>query len=171
MPHILRIRGWQIELFIFALIPIVGIIDLVVIYFWPYPWVSILFSLVGLSFMLSYPLLIWYHLDRLLAGQPRFERTSKRTVIILVIGCMSLLLLPIADYEPLRLPVIVIYLSSHVYLTSLPGKQLKSIELKRNAGIWEYVPEAFQFFIWPLAVLWLQPRINETLESRIIIEE
>lgn len=44
-----------------------------------------------------------------------------------------------------------------LFLASLPAKALRSIELKRNAGIWQ----TFQFILWPLGIFWLQPRIND----------
>jgi hypothetical protein len=54
---------------------------------------------------------------------------------------------------------------------SFPARPLKSIELKRNAGIWEYTPEAFQFLFWPLGLWWTQPTINRIVTKELIIEE
>ena len=44
------------------------------------------------------------------------------------------------------------------------SKALKSIELRREAGIWEYVADTFQIFAWPLCIWWVQPRINYVFE-------
>ena len=115
----------------------------------------------------------WYRLEQLLAGERLFERTSKgkvsAAVIILVASPVMAGLFP---GEPLNYLSVAIFLSAFFFIHSLPAKQLKSIELKRNAGIWEYVPATFNFFMWPsMEVFFLQPRINRLLQNRIAIED
>jgi hypothetical protein len=46
---------------------------------------------------------------------------------------------------------------------------LKSIELRRNAGVWEYAADTFNFMLWPIGVFWIQSRINEIPEREIVI--
>lgn len=141
-------------------------------YFWPALWwieglgVTILY--------LGYPVLTSKRLSDLLSGEPLFERTDSRKLIAAAIATITLIactpLITIHSPEALHTGISLILLVTVSFICGVPGKQLKSIELKRNAGIWEYVPEAFLFLIWPLGVLWLQPKINRTLEKKIIIK-
>lgn len=143
------------------------------IYFWPALW-----WIDGQSAMLLYlvyPVLTSKRLSDLLSGEPLFERTDSGKLIAAAIATITLIscmpLIAIHSPEALHTGISLILLVMLSFICAVPGKQLKSIELKRNAGIWEYVPETFQFLIWPLGVLWLQPRINRTLERKIIIKE
>ena len=58
-----------------------------------------------------------------------------------------------------------------VELIDNAGRVVKSIELKRNAGIWEYTPETFQFLCWPLGIWWTQPRLNKIATRDVVINE
>ena len=123
--------------------------------------------------LISYPLLTWKRLSDLLAGQVLFERTHPWKVIAAAVAVVGLsTLAPLVDGRfPQDIVVSFTLLFLLSFICGVPAKQLKSIELKRNAGFWEFVPEAFQFLLWPLGVLWIQPRINRILERKITIRE
>ncbi|MGC3945720.1 MAG: hypothetical protein QM762_14565 [Chryseolinea sp.] len=61
------------------------------------------------------------------------------------------------------LACVAIYFAYKFY--RVPGQTLRSLELKREAGFWEYVVDAFQIFAWPLCIWWIQPRINKAFKK------
>jgi hypothetical protein len=172
MPTILTIRHWQIILLIFALMLPFGITVQLLSHFLPYRWASSFFDLLSLGLLVSYPFLVWNKLNTLLRGETLYERTERKSMIILIalVGAAQIVRMAF-PYQPPRYVAAGVFVISFTLLCAAPAKQLKSIELKRNAGVWEYVPEAFLFFMWPLGVLWLQPRVNEVQGRRIVIRE
>ena len=48
-----------------------------------------------------------------------------------------------------------------------PSRTIKSIELKREAGLWEYIADSFQILFWPLCIWWIQPRINRINDKQL----
>ncbi|MEX2232316.1 MAG: hypothetical protein WD824_09155 [Cyclobacteriaceae bacterium] len=120
----------------------------------------------------AYPLLVWNRLDKLLSVEPLFERTRRKGVILTAIVFLSTqMIVPFITYEPGANAMSAIFLFSLIFLCSVAAKQLKSIEIKRNAGIWEYAPDTFNFMMWPLGVFWIQPRLNEIPEKQVVIKE
>lgn len=141
-------------------------------HYWPFRWVSVTLDLAAQALYITYPVLTWHRLNQVLADEPLFERTKRKHVILAtVVSLMTPIIVPVSIYEPVAIATGVIYLLCWIFLCSLPAKQLKSIELKRNAGVWEYAPDTFNFLLWPLGIFWIQPRLNRLLEKRIIIEE
>lgn len=171
MPNILTIRHWQIILLIFALVIPFGIADQLLNYFLPYSWARGFLDLLLMGSLVSYPFLVWNNLNTLLRGETLYEKTERRSIIILIafIGAAQIVSIVFPNQPDYVAPGM--FVISFALLCAAPAKQLKSIELKRNAGVWEYVPEAFLFFIWPFGVLWLQPRLNEVQGRRIVIRE
>lgn len=125
---------------------------------------------------LSYPFLVGQDLNTRLNRQSKFKPTSTSSLIIplstlIVIYFIGLFYLD--QNSPIW--IIVLLMAINLFLMmkifSFPARPLKSMELKRNAGLWEYTPEAFQFLCWPLGVWWTQPTINRLVTKEIIIEE
>jgi hypothetical protein len=130
--------------------------------------------LIGVPVYLSYPVLVGLRLNKMLAGVAKFRITTPKVWIVRILVmtiCYLLALFLIKDqfiYPILAMISIVCFVS----VLSLPARPLKSIELRRNAGIWEYIPEAFQFVLWPLGIWWMQPRVNKIEKrTKIIIED
>lgn len=121
----------------------------------------------------SYPVMVGLKLNRLLSNQEKFKVTSNQfittCIILMTASYISGLTLDIGRPWDFLVPILV--LPCFLIILSWPARPLKSIELSRNAGIWEYIPEAFQFIVWPLGVWWIQPRLNELDKERIRIEE
>ena len=170
---ILGIRHWQLIPLLFAMVIPLEIALTYLIYFWPALWW--IDGQAAMLLYIAYPVLTSKRLSDLLSGEPLFERTDSRKLIAAAIATITLMTcMPlIANHSPeaLHAGISAILLVMLSFICAVPGKQLKSIEMKRNAGIWEYVPDAFLFLLWPLGVLWLQPRINRILERKIIIKE
>jgi hypothetical protein len=49
-----------------------------------------------------------------------------------------------------------------------PSRTIKSIELKREAGLWEYIADSFTILCWPLGIFWIQPRINKINSKNLV---
>lgn len=168
---ILKTKHWEWVLLLYGIIIPLGYAQLLLIYVLPAFWVAMPFHIVSGAMYLAYPLLTWNRLDKVLSPQTLFERSTWKKVMITV--AMLVIAPIIAQSIPYRAagPAAgIIILSCLIFLSSLPAKQLKSIELKRNAGVWEYVPDTFNFLLWPLGIFWIQPRLNRLLEKRILIE-
>jgi hypothetical protein len=122
----------------------------------------------------SYPFLVGYELNVKLKGHTKFERLATHYLVIitgLFFAAYMTRLSVIDSGSPSDYLLWTINVVCWLILFSVPAKQLKSIELKRNAGIWEYVPETFQFTCWPLGVWWIQPRLNKTATKETNITE
>ncbi len=125
--------------------------------------------------LLPYPLFAGFELDDRLAKCEKFERVPRWRPIAFVMIFLTTSFLAIITTERGSLAFFglgAINIVSFLGVFSFPARRLKSIELRRNAGIWEYTPETFQFLVWPLGVWWLQPRLNKiAAKETIIIEE
>ena len=171
-PDILAFKHWQLILILFVLIIPFDALMTLLIAFLPAS-MRAADAAAAVLLLISYPLLTWKRLSDLLAGQVLFERTHPWKVIAAAVAVVGLsTLAPLVDGRfPQDIVVSFTLLFLLSFICGVPAKQLKSIELKRNAGFWEFVPEAFQFLLWPLGVLWIQPRINRILERKITIRE
>jgi hypothetical protein len=123
---------------------------------------------------LSYPMLIGRDLNIQLSRQGKFKPSSIRSLIVPSIVLIINFLIGLYLERPIMwitLSLTAINLICLLRIVSVPARQLKSIELRRNAGVWEYVPETFQFLYWPLGVWWTQPRINRMTTKEVTIEK
>lgn len=130
--------------------------------------------LLTMPVLFSYPFLVDQQLRSKLKGQVNFKRTTNSYLIIVTVLFLATYLLTIfaAEFESIVFYVLgIINALCMLTLFSFPARLLKSIELKRNAGLWEYVPETFQFLCWPLGVWWIQPRLSKIATKNIIIAE
>lgn len=169
---VLKIKHWQWVLLAFASFFLVGVAEQFALLSWSFNSVKAFSMMIQGVLLISYPMVTWKRLNELLADEDLFERTTGKTVLIPVLIVtlhpITFLILP---YTTVRLAMSIVAISALIFICSLPAKQLKSIELKRNAGVWEYAPDTFNFLFWPLGVFWIQPRINNIPERRIGITE
>lgn len=122
-------------------------------------------------FYFSYPIFVGIKLNNLLATQKNFRLTTTLIVLMYfsIMTASKIIDLSFEIVKPWRYLIDFIAILCFLALMGWPARAFKSIELRRNAGIWEYIPEAFQFFVWPLGVWWLQPRLNKINENKVII--
>jgi len=66
-----------------------------------------------------------------------------------------------------RIIIAIIGVSVLFKFVQFPSRTINSIELKREAGLWEYVADAFQILFWPLCIWWIQPRINRINDKKM----
>jgi hypothetical protein len=178
-------KHWQIFLgFIIILLVINVILDTILGYFGYSPFDTLsraINFLVTFPLYLLYPYLVGEDLNGLLKQQIKFTPTSNRLFLILV----AMLMIPnficyfyldsLGDQPDvatwLTIILLVINFSLLFKISSFGARPMKSIELKRTAGFWEYGEESFQFLFWPLGLWWTQPIINRIVTKEIIIEE
>ena len=164
---ILNIKPWVIFLaFLLIFGPMVVLIDYIE-FLLDDPVVTILATVFVLTIYFLYPMLVGLKLRSLLSSQTRYV---KRTDISLMLDwCMILIPYSFTSLVNFResMPNIIVVAIGVVGLIgiarigSFPAYQIRSIELRRNAGTWEYISETLQMIYWPLGVLWMQPRINK----------
>jgi hypothetical protein len=171
---ILTTKAWVIFLFfLFIVGPTVILMDYIGIVF-DYEPVAILGQIVLLSIYFLYPMLVGFRLRAILSSQPLYTKRKNTSLAIdcciIAIAYVTTELFQVHGKAPnIFLAIVGIAgLVSFIRLGSFPAHEIKSIELKRNAGIWEYVSETFQMIYWPLGVLWMQPRINRIASKRTI---
>ncbi len=121
----------------------------------------------------SYPVVVGLKLNQIVSQQEKFKVTSTQfiTTCVIIMTTAYILRLTLHVGQPWGYLIPLVGVPCFLFISSWPARPLKSIELRRNAGIWEYVPEAFQFIVWPLGVWWIQPRLNDLEEAKIRIEE
>ena len=124
--------------------------------------------------VISYPLFIGLGLNARLRDKEKFQQTTYWRPLLLTVIFLAtyLLVIFVVDNESIEFYGLgVINATSLISIFSFPARRLKSIELKRNAGIWEYTPETFQFLCWPLGIWWTQPRLNKIATRDVVINE
>ena len=121
----------------------------------------------------SYPVIVGLRLNNMVAGQEKFKLTSIQfiTTCIITMTTSYIVGLSFDIAKPWEYLIPLTIIPCFLVVASWPARPLKSIELRRNAGMWEYIPDAFQFILWPLGVWWIQPRLNEIDKNKIQITE
>lgn len=93
------------------------------------------------------------------------------TVLFFVTEILKLILLTednVTDFQPLGIIVATITLFVLFKFIQFPSRTIKSIELKREAGFWEYIADSFTVLCWPLGIWWIQPRINKINSKNLV---
>jgi hypothetical protein len=178
-------KHWQIFIgFLTSLLLINVILDTVLRYFGYSPFDTLSRAtnfMVTFPLYLSYPYFVGQDLNGLLKQQVKFIPTSNRSLFLLV----AILMIPnfIAYFylnsirDKSELPtwleaiLMAINFSLLFRICSFGARPMKSIQLKRTAGFWEYGEESFQFLAWPIGIWWTQPKINKLVTKEIIITE
>ena len=171
---ILTIKGWKILLaFLLIVGPMVVLLNYVVTFF-DIEIVVFLGDFVILGVYFLYPMLVGLRLRTTLTSQPLYTRKSNISLaidccmIVIAYGTKELMLNQENELNIFLGIIGVLGVVGIVRLGSFPAHEIRSIELKRNAGIWEYASETFQMLYWPLGVLWMQPRVNRIANKRTI---
>ena len=168
---ILTIKGWQIILLLFAIVIPIDLIDSFLNQLLTnFTAMGVSLDVFRLALIISYPCMVWNSLNRLLSSKAMYGRTGRKHLFTLIVVMIIAASIKISfTYQTTHYVAAAVFAVSWALICAAPAKQLKSIELKRNAGVWEYIPDAFLFFIWPLGVLWLQPRLNKMTGRRSVI--
>jgi len=172
MSTVLKLKHWQIfGLFILYESMLALILNFSQI---QTPWVLdiLLFNVIPIF---GYPLLLTHALDKYFdVSKGHSFKGMKAYDVFWLLMIIGLLIsegfadreneLTIGDITGTEMTIKIILMLFQLYFLirfyKVPSKALKSIELKRDAGLWEYIADAFQFFAWPLCIWWAQPRIN-----------
>jgi hypothetical protein len=172
---ILNTKAWVIFLaFLLVFGPIAVLADLIASYL-DTPLVTILLSMFVWTVYLLYPVLVGLRLRSLLSSHDRY--VTKKNISVILDCCLAEVAYALSGNAREHLPNAIVVcmgvagLVGLIRLAAFPAHQIRSIELKRNATIWEYASETFQMLYWPLGVLWMQPRINRIATKTIKISE
>ena len=170
MRMVLSLRHWQIFLILIAyVVAIMGLSTL--IHLRPSGIIGA-FVLVWIP-MMSYAFFIGLALNRFTRMPNR--KTNWEFKNFITFGCISALIFLINQAlkeshdmdDPglirklIGILMTAFYLFAIFKLVQFPSQTIKSIELKREAGLWEYIADSFQMLFWFIGIWWLQPRINK----------
>lgn len=171
---ILKVKGWIIFLtFLFIFGPLSILLNYLASQF-----NDSVSTILGLAFFLIlyflYPFLVGLRLRSILSSQAHYNTKTNASIILdWLIVLVTISLTNVLNLQEQLLTVLVSTMGvvGIARLGAFPAHQIRSIELKRNAGIWEYFSETLQMIYWPLGVLWMQPRINKIANRAVKIEE
>lgn len=176
MRLILTLRHWQILLLLFAFdLAIAGLLTLTQFNL-PEMIEAFIFGWIPIT---VYPLLLGLGLNKHIA--PAGEKTDKDFKMFIIFGCIWTVIffgnevlksqLDIGDNQTdtqaPRAIIATIALFILFKFIQFPSRRINSIELKREAGLWEYVADSFQILCWPLCIWWIQPRINRIIDKKM----
>jgi hypothetical protein len=123
----------------------------------PYP--TLRYTLIALI-LLTYPYFVGRALSRLAGSQTAHRRILWTFLLAIVNNVLSVYY---TETYGLAWPVVLITLLVNIFcvivIISFPARELKSIELKRNARFHEHFNELLQFMLWPFCVWRLQSRL------------
>lgn len=88
-------------------------------------------------------------------------------VVLLIVG-VALVFGDGQPYEFSGLAALPFYyvIFAYLYVYAFPVKELKSIELGREAKIGEYAGDLVLMLVWPIGIWFIQPRINKVISER-----
>ena len=127
-----------------------------------------------LMIFLIYPLLVGQRLRSILSAHVLFKAKSNVSLVLdFFLLAIPYFIIRFADSKNLLLNGVFAVIGSvgFVRISAYPARELRSIELRRNAGIWEYTWETLQILYWPMGIWWIQPRINKIINRKITITE
>jgi hypothetical protein len=176
MRLILKLTHWQVLLlFCMYLSAIAG---LLILTHYTLPDILENFMIAWVT-VTVYPLLLGFSLNKyIVSASEENERDFKTFKISVYIWTVVFFAnevfrsqFDIADNRPEiqvpRVVIAIICLFAWFKFVQYPSRIINSTELKREAGFWEYIADAFQIFCWPLCIWWLQPRINKLNDKRL----
>jgi hypothetical protein len=177
MRQILILKHWQILLLLLAYeFGLVGLLILTKIEL-PRIVESLIFGYIPLTI---YPLLLGLGFNKYIPT-PDLNR-EKNYKQFVTFGCiwtalffgteiLKLRLLTednVKDFQFLAIIIATITLFVLFKFIQFPSRTIKSIELRREAGFWEYVADSFTILCWPLGIWWIQPRINKISNKNLV---
>ncbi|HEY5746594.1 MAG TPA: hypothetical protein VIU12_10995 [Chryseolinea sp.] len=174
MRLILTLRHWQIFLLLWAFdFSIVGLLTLTQFDLPEILW-NFIFGWIPLT---VYPLLLGLGLHKhVVPAGEKTDRDFKTFIIFLCVWIVFFFGTEVLKSQldfgehlpdmPLRI-VAAISLFVLFKFIQFPSRTINSIELKREAGFWEYIADSFRILCWPLGIWWIQPRINRINDKKM----
>ena len=170
MKLILTLRHWQIFLLLLAYE--FGLVGLLILTKIELPGIieTLIFGYIPVT---VYPLVLGLGFNRYVpTSDLKREKNFKAfiifgciwTVIFFAMEVLKLILFSgdnVTDFQLLSVLIATITLFVLFKFIQFPSRTIKSIELKREAGFWEYIADSFTILCWPLGIWWIQPRINK----------
>jgi hypothetical protein len=153
-----KLKHWQVFLLLVGLLIAIALVRSLITFLLPW-WFGVPFDLLTTVVMMSYPLLAWH---RLLpqAGSYISQWTEPNTIRLAVVAVVGVqVLVYLVGFGFIGNLLWLAQVAGWIIIIAAPARLMKSIELGRNAEVSDFIPEALLFFIWPIGVFWLQPRL------------
>ncbi|WP_114778631.1 hypothetical protein [Botryobacter ruber] len=164
MRVVLKAKHWQIFIFL-ILLSFIGNISI--------DDSSILETIFAIPFLVaivSFPMILGNELYEFVPENIKlnYNLFLINGVIILIIVGVALAFGDGQHYEFNGFAALPIYYVIFAYLNvhAFPMKELKSIELGREAKLGEYAGDLVLLLIWPIGIWYIQPRINKLINER-----
>ena len=164
MAILLRFKSWMIFMIIILGL-LIGNITVE-----NQPSISIFLRIIGITVYIIYPLLIGHFLQNYLPRRIELSYNfflvntflwfTTYSLIIILSGGQGMTFTGL-----IVLPLLYIFFA-FFHFFAFPAKTLKSIELKREARLSEYLGEFILMLILPIGIWALQPRVNKIIESK-----
>ncbi|MTI29322.1 hypothetical protein [Xanthovirga aplysinae] len=134
------------------------------------PLLTQVLKIIGMTTYFAYPLIIGHLLQDYLPRKVELRHTL--FIINSFIWLTTyIVIMIISDGQGMTftgLAAIPMFYTFYAFLNFLafPAKTIKSIELKKNTGIGDYIGDFFLIVFLPIGIWFLQPRINKIVEAQ-----
>lgn len=164
MRAILKAKHWQIFLFL-MLLSFIGNMSID-----DSSTLETIFDTLFLIAIVSFPLILGNELYEYLPDNVKLNYNFflvNGVLVLLIVGA-ALVFGDGQHYEFSGLEALPIYyvIFAYLYVYAFPVKELKSIELGREAKFGEYAGDLILMLIWPIGIWFIQPRINKVISER-----
>ena len=169
MKAVLKAKHWQIFL-ILMLLSFIGNISI-----GDSSILQTIFDTLFLIVIVSFPLVIGNELYEYVPENLKLNYNFfliNGVVVLLIVGA-ALVFGDGQHYEFSGLAALPFYyvIFAYLYVYAFPVKELKSIELGREAKLGEYAGDMVLMLIWPIGIWFIQPRINKVVNERDTVAE
>ena len=162
METILKLKNWQVFpiLFLGYLLTVISIED--------YPGVSITFKALGFTIIFGWILVLGKAISKISKGDD-----SLFTINAVIVISFFILFSVIAQGKEfnvegiLAIPLMyLLFAIAHIFV--YPVKELKSIELNRDAKFKDYWRLFLLMIFWIIGIWFIQPRLNKVIKNKAI---
>lgn len=169
MRFLLTAKHWQI----FLLLIVVMILAEIKIE--DYPTLTMTFNITGTLIYFIWPLLVGHELQNYLPRKVELNYTffmiNGFLIILGIVGAAIITGGGAWHLEGLAALPVFYLLFAWFYVFSFPGRTMRSIENRREAGLSESIGDFFLTFFLPVGIWFLQPRINKIIETEDNLNE
>lgn len=163
MRFLLTAKHWQI----FLLLIVVMILAEIKIE--DNPTLTMTFNITGMLIYFTWPILVGHELQNYLPRKVELNYTFFMiNGFLVILGTIGVSIITGGEEWHLEglaaLPVFYL-LFAWFYVFSFPGRTMRSIENKREAGLSESIGDFLLTFFLPIGIWFLQPRINKIIET------
>jgi hypothetical protein len=161
MKFLLTAKHWQIFL------ALIVVLILAEIKLEDNPTLTMAFNITGTLLYFIWPLLVGHELQNYLPNKVELNYTFFMiNGFLIILGIVSAAIITGGGtwhFEGLAALPVFYLLFAWFYVFSFPGRTMRSIENKREAGLSESIGDFFLTFFLPIGIWFLQPRLNKII--------